>query len=130
MGSHSSPTRRAGVATALGIDETAFVRANAKHAIELVTGFLDSERHVLIDMIQGDPAVDVSAWFPQKPQEFLTAIAMVACNLHEGYRVGLHPTSTTRPRWPTPSTSSPSPTAFSTRSAGVSRTKRRPPREE
>jgi len=36
----------------LGIDETSFLRANAEHATSYVTGFVDLDRHVLIDIIQ------------------------------------------------------------------------------
>jgi transposase len=82
---------RVGVVHALGIDETAFLRANAEHATELVTGFVDLERHVLVDMIEGNRAIDVSSWLSVKTKDFLKAISTVACDLHEGYRVGLHP---------------------------------------
>jgi hypothetical protein len=42
--------------SALGIDETSFLKANAEHPTELVTGFVDLERHVLLDMVLVAPA--------------------------------------------------------------------------
>jgi transposase len=82
---------RVGTVSSLGIDETSFLRANAEHHTSYVTGFVDLERHVLVDMIQGNRAIDVSRWLSMKTEEFLAAIATVACDLHEGYRSGLHP---------------------------------------
>ncbi|MGH9029566.1 MAG: ISL3 family transposase [Acidimicrobiales bacterium] len=82
---------RVGDVTALGIDETAFLAANAEHATALVTGFVDLDAHVLIDMIEGNRAIDVSRWLSRKDKAFLEAIGTVACDLHEGYRAGLRP---------------------------------------
>jgi transposase len=82
---------RVGVVTSLGIDETAFLAANAEHHTSYVTGFVDLEAHVLIDMIEGNRAIDVSRWLSKKDEAFLAAISTVACDLHEGYRSGLHP---------------------------------------
>ncbi|MFZ2058642.1 MAG: transposase [Acidimicrobiales bacterium] len=74
-----------------GIDETAFLKANAEHARMYVTGLVDLERRVLIDMIEGNRAIDVSRWLSSKDEAFLKCIATVACDLREGYRSGLHP---------------------------------------
>lgn len=82
---------RVGEVRSLGIDETAFLRANPEHHTRYVTGFVDLERHVLIDMIEGNRAIDVSRWLSRRDKAFLEAIHTVACDLHEGYRVGLHP---------------------------------------
>jgi transposase len=75
----------------LGMDETAFLKANAEHPTMYVTGLVDLERRVLIDMIEGNRAIDVSRWLSSKDEAFLAGIATVACDLHEGYRSGLHP---------------------------------------
>lgn len=82
---------RVGEVNSLGIDETSFLRANPEHHTRYVTGFVDLEAHVLIDMIEGNRAIDVSRWLSRRDEEFLSAIRTVACDLHEGYRVGLHP---------------------------------------
>jgi transposase len=77
--------------SSLGIDETAFLRANAEHPTMYVTGLVDLERRVLIEMIEGNRAIDVSRWLSSKDEAFLAGISTVACDLHEGYRSGLHP---------------------------------------
>src|SRR5665213_145061 len=84
------PTR-VNTVQSLGIDETSFLKANAEHRTELVTGFVDLDRHVLVDMIRGNRAIDVSRWLASKDEDFLNEIDTVACDLHEGYRAGLHP---------------------------------------
>jgi transposase len=84
------PTR-VGTVHSLGIDETSFLKANAEHRTELVTGFVDLDRHVLLDMIRGNRAIDVSRWLASKEKTFLGGVHTVACDLHEGYRAGLHP---------------------------------------
>jgi transposase len=84
------PARVEGV-NSLGIDETAFLKANVEHSTMYVTGLVDLERRVLIDMIEGSRAIDVSRWLSSKDEAFLKGIATVACDLHEGYRSGLHP---------------------------------------
>ena len=82
---------RVGVVELLGIDETSFLRANAEHPTHYVTGIVDLERRVLIDMIEGNRAIDVSRWLSMKDKAFLATIRTVVCDLHEGYRSGLHP---------------------------------------
>jgi len=79
------------VVTSLGIDETAFLRANAEHATNYVTGFVDLERPILVDMVEGNRAIDVNRWLARQDDAFLEAVRTVACDLHEGYRAGLHP---------------------------------------
>lgn len=44
---------RVGVVSSLGIDETAFLWASAWYPPAFVTGFVDLEAHVLVDMIEG-----------------------------------------------------------------------------
>ncbi|MGA9077401.1 MAG: transposase [Acidimicrobiales bacterium] len=82
---------RVGEVNSLGIDEKAFLRANAEHPTMYVTGLVDLERRVLIDVIEGNPVIDLSRWLSTRDETFLVGIATVACDLHEGYRSGLHP---------------------------------------
>ena len=46
------------VVHALGIDETSLLKANAEHPTELVSGFVDLERHVFVDMVRWIRAID------------------------------------------------------------------------
>jgi transposase len=82
---------RVGWVGSLGIDETAFLKANPEHPTSYVTGFVNLKRRVLVDMIEGNRAIDVSRWLARQDRAFLGAVHTVACDLHEGYRVGLHP---------------------------------------
>ena len=82
---------RVGTVTALGIDETSFLKANAQHHTKLVTGFVSLDRHIMIDLVQGNTAADVRAWLGAQPAEWLGRISVVATDLHEGFRNGLSP---------------------------------------
>ena len=55
-------------------DETAFLKANAEHPTMYVTGFVDLEQRVLIDMIEENRAIDVSRWLSSKDESFLAGI--------------------------------------------------------
>jgi transposase len=99
--------------TALGIDETAFLKANAHHHTSYVTGLVDLERLALIGVIEGNRAIDLSRWLSCQDEAFLADITTVACDLHEGYCSGLHPHPITPARWPTRFMSSQSRTAAS-----------------
>jgi transposase len=81
---------RVGAVRSLGVDETAFLAANAEHHTRYVTGFVDLDQRVLIDMVEGNRALDVARWLAGCSEEFLAGIETVACDLHEGYRAGLH----------------------------------------
>lgn len=82
---------RVGEVRALGVDETAFLAANAEHHTSYVTGFVDVDERVLVDMVEGNRAIDVARWLAGRSGEFLAGVQTVACDLHEGYRAGLHP---------------------------------------
>jgi hypothetical protein len=49
---------RIGRVRQLGIDESSFLAVNRAHA----TGLVDLERHVMIDMVQGNSAADLRLW--------------------------------------------------------------------
>ena len=82
---------RVGPVTKLGIDETAFLKAKPTAPTALATGIVSLDRNVLIDMIEGNTAADLASWLGRQPKEWLTAIDTVACDLHEGFRIGLRP---------------------------------------
>jgi hypothetical protein len=74
---------RVGEVASLGIDETAFLWANAEHPTMYVTGLVDLERRVLVDAVEGNRAIDVSRWLSSKDEAFLEAIARwpVTCTI-------------------------------------------------
>jgi transposase len=58
---------RLGAPTALGVDETAFLAASAQHPTLLVTGFVDLDRHRLLDVVEGRTAHGVRGWLAARP---------------------------------------------------------------
>ena len=74
---------------ALGLDETAFLRASPSHPTLYVTGFVDLHRHRLLDVVPGRSAAGVRTWLGQRPLEWLRAVGAVALDPHRGYANGL-----------------------------------------
>ncbi len=74
---------------AIGIDETSFLAANAQHPTLLVTGFVDLDRHRLIDVVAGRSAAAVSDWLKAKPEPWLAGIATAVIDPYAGYARGL-----------------------------------------
>jgi transposase len=58
---------RLGAPAALGVDETAFLAATPTHPTLLVTGFVDLDRHRLIDVVEGRTAAGVRDWLAARP---------------------------------------------------------------
>jgi transposase len=50
---------RVGAVRQLGVDETSFLAATRDHATIYATGPIDLERHVVIDMVEGNSAADL-----------------------------------------------------------------------
>jgi transposase len=82
---------RVGPVRQLGLDETWFLKATPRHPTRLVTGLVDLERRVMIDLIEGNTATDVRAWLAGRPDGWLEEVRTVAIDLHESYRAGLSP---------------------------------------
>lgn len=82
------PARLDGV-EALGLDETAFLRASPAHPTLYVTGFVDLRRHRLLDIVPGRSAAGVRTWLGLRPLEWLRAVGAVALDPHRGYANGL-----------------------------------------
>ncbi len=76
---------RLGAPGALGLDETAFLAANGKHPTQLVTGFVDLDRHRLVDVVENRSAAAVSAWLRSKPEQWRDGIVTVAIDPYRGY---------------------------------------------
>ncbi len=82
---------RVGPTDALGIDETAFLKAKARHPTQYVTGIVDLSGPALVDLVEGNSAQDLRRWLARQDQGFLDGVTTVACDLHEGFRAGLAP---------------------------------------
>ncbi len=83
---HLSRLRRP---TAIGLDETSFLAANAEHPTLLVSGFVDLDRHRLIDVVPGRSAEAVSTWLRAKPPRWLAGIRTAVIDPYSGYALGL-----------------------------------------
>ena len=75
--------------SAIGIDETSFLAASARHPTLLVTGFVDLDRHRLIDVVPGRSAAAVSRWLTAKPPRWLAGINTAVIDPYSGYARGL-----------------------------------------
>ena len=73
----------------IGIDETSFLAAKASHPTLFVTGFVDLDRHRLIDVVPGRSAAAVSQWLEAKPERWLAGIATAVIDPYAGYARGL-----------------------------------------
>ena len=83
---HLSRLRRP---SAIGLDETSFLAANASHPTLLVSGFVDLDRHRLIDVVPGRSAEAVATWLRAKPPRWLAGIATAVIDPYSGYALGL-----------------------------------------
>jgi transposase len=80
---------RVGPVRALGVDETSFLAANARHSTIYATGMVDLDRRIIIDMIEGNSGSDLGGWLDAQPTEWLEAVKVVATDLAESFRSGL-----------------------------------------
>jgi transposase len=103
--------------TALGLDETSFLRATRRAPTRYVTGLVDLDGGRLLDVIADRTTRAVTTWLGARPRSWLAGVGMVALDPWRGYA------SAQSARWATPgwswTTSTPSswPTRWSTRSA-------------
>ena len=82
---------RVGKVTALGIDETSFLKATREHPTLFATGLVDLDHRIMIDMVEGNSASSLRSWCKNADPGWLGEIAVVATDLAESYRAGLSP---------------------------------------
>ena len=82
---------RIGTVRQRGVDETSFLPANREHPTIYATGLIDLERHVVIDMVEGNSAADLRRWTEHADPAWLAGIKVVATDLAESFRAGLSP---------------------------------------
>jgi transposase len=82
---------RVGQVTLLGVDETSFLKANREHSTVYVTGLVDTQRGILVDMVEGNTADDLRQWCADQPTEWLANVEAVSIDLTDSYRSGLSP---------------------------------------
>jgi transposase len=82
------PTRLDGVA-ALGLDETAFLKATRKAPTRYVTGLVDLERGRLLDVVADRTRTAVDSWLGARPRGWLAQVGTVALDPWRGYASAL-----------------------------------------
>jgi transposase len=82
------PGRTAGT-SALGLDEVAFLRANAHRHTTFATNFVDLDRGRLLDVVPGRSARAVEDWLGGRSDEWLAGVRVVAIDPFRGYANGV-----------------------------------------
>ncbi len=72
-----NPARMQGV-EALGVDETSFLTANAKHHSQFVAGMVDVTASRLLDVVQGRSGTVLCQWIAAQPQPWRDGISVAA----------------------------------------------------
>jgi len=80
---------RIGAVGGLGLDETAWLRANARRHTAFVTSFVDILAGRLLDIVAGRSAAVVEEWLANRPEAWLAGVHTVAIDPHRGYANGV-----------------------------------------
>jgi transposase len=81
--------RRIGAVGGLGLDETAWLRANATRHTAFLTGFVDIIGGRLLDIVAGRSARVVEDWLAARSEDWLAGVHTVAIDPHRGYANGV-----------------------------------------
>jgi transposase len=73
----------------LGLDEVAFLRANARRHTLFVTNFVDLVRGRLLDVVPGRTAKAVEDWLATRTQQWRAGVRTVAIDPFRGYANGV-----------------------------------------
>lgn len=76
---------------ALGVDEHTYLSAKPQHATIYATSLVDLDRRIVIDLFEGKSAAKLRRWSVRRPQGWRRQVKVVALDLTETYRAGLHP---------------------------------------
>lgn len=80
---------RLGAPSALGLDETSFLRAGPRHARVMITGFVDLDRHLLLDVAEGRSGQVVRGWLDRRHSSWLEQVEVAVIDPFRGYATGL-----------------------------------------
>ncbi len=76
---------RLGAPSALGLDETSFLCAGPRHPRVMITGFVDLDRHLLLDVAEGRSGQVVRDWLDQRPCAWLERVHVAVVDPFRGY---------------------------------------------
>jgi transposase len=80
---------RIGAVGGLGLDETAWLRANATRHTAFLTGFVDIIGGRLLDIVAGRSARVVEDWLAARSKDWLAGVHTVAIDPHRAYANGV-----------------------------------------
>jgi len=76
---------RIATTTALGVDETTFLHAGPKRRTTYVTGMVDLDRGLLLDVVRGRSGKVVVDWLERRPSSWRAQITVTAIDAFRGY---------------------------------------------
>jgi transposase len=76
---------RVGRVTAIGVDETAFTRANSTRSTVFATGIVDLHAGKLIDVVVGRSRKVLTDWLIAQPQDWVAGVKLAALDPFRGY---------------------------------------------
>jgi len=74
---------------ALGVDETAFLAANARHPTIFVTGIVDVRAGRLLDVVEGRSAKALCSWVSAQSEPWRAGVKVAALDPFRGYATAL-----------------------------------------
>jgi hypothetical protein len=77
---------RIGQVTAVRVNETKWLAAQATEPTRWVSAVVDVERPTVIDMLEGRNAGDLADWFAQRDPVWRAGIRVAVCDPHEPFR--------------------------------------------
>ena len=104
--------KRLNKTTAIGLDETSFVKHGA-HSHSNYATMADVENHQIIDILPSRSYIDVAGWLDKQPQAWKQRVRFGALDMSTTYAAVYSVVLPARTRWSTRSMPSPSPIAVS-----------------
>ena len=83
--------QRVGQVRALGVDEHSYLAATPEHQTIYATTLVDLDRRHVIDLFEGKSAQKLRSWTAKRSKRWLAGVKVVALDLTDTYRSGLHP---------------------------------------
>jgi transposase len=83
--------RRVGPVRALGVDEHSYRSAKPTHATIYATTLVDLDRRRVVDLFEGKSPAKLRRWTAERSPRWRRGVKVVALDLTDTYRAGLHP---------------------------------------
>ncbi len=77
---------RVGPTTSVGVDETCFQSATAKHPTTWLGSVVDVDQHFVIDVFDSRQSADLTAWLITRDKAWRDHVTAVVTDLHEPFR--------------------------------------------